>query len=163
VPVATIGGEPGGRAPIVVPDMEKIDHAGDEHTSIAEGKAEPGHDIFAGEVVKDVKSEAPLHPLPPVDDREIISVITTGTTAATSEGTDSATNSDTSTSEGSSSVTTTSSESPNTAGTSTSGTTAEAPHMDEQKEGPHMPAGPLREEEAEAEKVANELFGDAEK
>ncbi|KAF9456200.1 hypothetical protein BDZ94DRAFT_1178221, partial [Collybia nuda] len=132
-PVATIGGEADGRPPVVVPDVEKMDVAKDEHTSIAEGKAEPGHNVFAGEVVEDVKSEAPKQPLRPIDDREISSVVTTESTASSSEN-DSATNSDTSSTD-------------STSEESSSASTS--------------PAGPLKEDELEAQKAAQDLFPEA--
>ena len=50
VPLATIGGEPGGRAPIVVEDKHADVPGGrnDDQTSAMMGMAQPGHDVFAG-------------------------------------------------------------------------------------------------------------------
>jgi dolichyl-phosphate-mannose-protein mannosyltransferase len=77
-PVATIGGEPGGRPPVVVedPQQAKEQDKADDTTSIVLGKVEPGRDIFADKAAKnDVKSQvAPI--APPVDDREISQVVT---------------------------------------------------------------------------------------
>lgn len=62
VPVATIGGEPGGRAAIIVEDNAQEPEAVilEEHTTtIGVGKPEPGRDIFAGAPVKQVPSQPP--------------------------------------------------------------------------------------------------------
>lgn len=56
-PLATIGGEPGGRPPIVVDDQVPAVPVDQDQTTVAFGKAEPGVDIFAGEPAKDIKSD----------------------------------------------------------------------------------------------------------
>jgi hypothetical protein len=58
-PPVTIGGEPGGRAAVVVRDANAdtgADAGASEHTSLAAavGMPKPGRDIFAGESVQDV-------------------------------------------------------------------------------------------------------------
>ena len=70
--MATIGGEAEGRPPIVVdenipePPVDK-----DQTTVAAFGQAEPGHDVFAGEPKKDIKSDR-VDKLPlPADEKEI--------------------------------------------------------------------------------------------
>ncbi|THU78165.1 PMT-domain-containing protein [Dendrothele bispora CBS 962.96] len=52
VPVATVGGEPGGRGPAVVnnQDLNGEQKEGEENTSTYVNKVEPGRDIFAGDV-----------------------------------------------------------------------------------------------------------------
>ena len=72
-PVATIGGEPGGRPAVVVEDAPK--QANHDTTSVHVG-VEPGRDIFADKAVKDdVKSQAPSI-APPANDREFSHVVT---------------------------------------------------------------------------------------
>ncbi|KAK0455735.1 glycosyltransferase family 39 protein [Desarmillaria tabescens] len=64
IPVATIGGEPGGRAAIIVEDNAQEPEVinPEEHTTtIGVGKPEPGRDIFAGAPVKDVPSQPAKH------------------------------------------------------------------------------------------------------
>jgi len=68
--VATIGGEPGGRPPIVVADQVPGKSIEKEQTTVAFGKAEPGVDIFAAEPVKDIKSPHAAPSLP-ADEKEI--------------------------------------------------------------------------------------------
>jgi dolichyl-phosphate-mannose-protein mannosyltransferase len=58
-PVATVGGEEGGRGAIVVDDNLAQDPnypPGDSETHAQIGKIEPGRDIFAQEPIKEVKS-----------------------------------------------------------------------------------------------------------
>ncbi len=58
--MATIGGEPGGRAAIIVEDnaQEPVAAKPEEHTTtIGVGKPEPGRDIFAGAPVKEAPSQ----------------------------------------------------------------------------------------------------------
>lgn len=142
IPVATIGGENDGRPLVVVPDIEQADKSKEEHTSIAEGKAEPGRNIFEGNNVNDAKSAALKDPLPPVDVKEISSVIARESSAV---------------SDGDSSS---SSSSSATSSTSSSTATSSASDTDEQQVR-LKPAGPLGEAEAEAEKAASELYPDA--
>ncbi|KAF9027092.1 glycosyltransferase family 39 protein [Hymenopellis radicata] len=63
-PVATVGGEPGGRPAMIVEDKPQ-EAAPAEHTSVIVGMPEPGRDIFAGQPVKEVPSQ-PVPPQPPV-------------------------------------------------------------------------------------------------
>jgi len=57
VPVATVGGEPGGRAPVVVVDDNAAANQDQQHTStLIGGQAAPGHDIF-NQPKKEIKSE----------------------------------------------------------------------------------------------------------
>ena len=149
-PVATIGGEHDGRPLVVVQDIEKSHKSTEEHTSIAEGKPEPGRNIFEGKVVNDVKSEVPKHAPPPADVKEISSVVTRESKTSESEST--------------SSSSSTSSD-PSTAASSSTSTTATSVGDQHQTDGQQVridkPAGPLGEAEAEAEKAASELYPDA--
>jgi dolichyl-phosphate-mannose-protein mannosyltransferase len=154
VPVATIGGEQEGRPVVVVPDIEQAEKPKEEHTSIAEGKPEPGRNIFEGEPVKNVKSETPKDPVPPVDHKEISSVITKESKAVS----DSSSNSGSSSSD---TGTTTSSSGSSDTGSSSSASTSSASQTEVQNDGIQKPAGPLGEAEAEAEKAASELYPDA--
>ncbi|KAF8919457.1 glycosyltransferase family 39 protein [Mucidula mucida] len=63
-PVATVGGEPGGRPAMIVEDKPQ-EAAPAEHTSVVVGMPEPGRDIFAGQPVKEVPSQ-PVPPQPPI-------------------------------------------------------------------------------------------------
>ena len=147
VQVSTIGGEHGGRPLVVVPDIKQADEPKKDHTSIAEGKPEPGRNVFEGEVVNDVKSIVPKVPPPPVDVKEISSVITKESKAAL-DGDGNSSSSSSSSSSGSS-----------TAMSSSSASSAnDMPQTDERAK---KPAGPLGEAEAEAEKAASELYPDA--
>jgi dolichyl-phosphate-mannose-protein mannosyltransferase len=149
--VTTIGGEHDGHLLVVVQDIEKAQKSTVEHTSIPERKLEPGHNIFEGEVVNNVKSKAPKHPPLPVDVKEISSVIMRESkTASESESTSrsSSTSSDSSTAAFSS--------------TSTTATlVGDKPQTDRQQVKLNKPAGPLGKAEAEAEKAASELYPDA--
>lgn len=60
--MATIGGERGGRGPVVVEDklgeaanLPPVDSV--DTTTLAFGQAEPGHDVFGGNVVEQVSSQ----------------------------------------------------------------------------------------------------------
>ncbi|KAG2108540.1 glycosyltransferase family 39 protein [Suillus cothurnatus] len=90
-PVATIGGEPGGRAAIVVEDKLGQDGAAlpeDEHgTAVPIGVPEPGRDVFAKDKQKEIKSQMialPDVPVVNVDEKEI-SVVAFEPTSAASE------------------------------------------------------------------------------
>jgi dolichyl-phosphate-mannose-protein mannosyltransferase len=72
-PVATIGGEPGGRPPVVVDEQIPVMPIEKEQTTVAFGQAEPGVDIFAGEPIKDIKSNHEVAPSLPVEEKEISS------------------------------------------------------------------------------------------
>ena len=78
VAVSTIGGEPGGRAPIVVQDKPVVPAVEEEdQTSVIIGKAEPGRDIFASDSAKAIQSENMLKvdTLAVVAEKEISTVI----------------------------------------------------------------------------------------
>jgi dolichyl-phosphate-mannose-protein mannosyltransferase len=90
-PMATIGGEPGGRAAIVVEDKLGQDGAAspeDEHgTAVPIGVPEPGRDVFAKDKQQEIKSQRialPDVPLVNVDEKEI-SVVAFEPTSAASE------------------------------------------------------------------------------
>lgn len=79
-PVATIGGDPGGRPLLVVdekiPDVPVVDEA---QTTITFGRAEPGRDIFAGQPAKEINSDqTTLAPI--TEDKEISSVFSQSST-----------------------------------------------------------------------------------
>lgn len=151
-PVSTIGGEHDGRPLVIVSDVKQADGPKEDHTSIAEGKPEPGRNVFEGEVIKDVKSMAPKDPPPPVDVKEISSVITKESKAASDGGSSS--------SSSPSDVNTAVSSSSSSSSTATS-STGNIAQTDEQRLKAEKPAGPLGEAEAEAEKAASELYPDA--
>jgi dolichyl-phosphate-mannose-protein mannosyltransferase len=154
VPLSTIGGEPGGRAPIVVQD--KFAQVADapppqnDHTSVVVGMPEPGRDIFAGEPAKGIKSEVrPSQPPPP--QKEISSVMSEQTTTPESETTPVSTleSSDSNSATRSNPDTTSPEKQPET----TDGNAEEKDKL----------AGPLGEAEAEADRAAKELYPDADK
>jgi len=165
VPIlSTVGGEQGGRAPIVIENENIIQDAApfENVKTVADpGKAEPGRDIFAGEPEKDIKSSNIV--FPPAENireqKEISSVnvgislsssTTTTTTPTTSDGTQTIEESD-----GSAASTVAASEtaarSDSTIESSSGGDAAKV-----------QVAGPLGEAELEAQKVANELYPEAE-
>lgn len=117
---------------------------------------EPGRDIF-GEKAKDIKSQAPVEP--PVEapvEEKVISLVDTQSAAPTAE-IEQPKKEDVKSAPGDS---------------STDGTTAEKKTGEEEKSAdastvkpledakPKPLAGPLGEEDAEADKVAKELYGD---
>jgi len=119
-----------------------------EHTSAFVVKPEPGHDIFAGE--QDVRSKA--RPPPVVDEDAIIEAVlqvTTGTDAAKEESAPAPASSD------AESVASSQAASSEAAADASSSAGANA------KPAKQQPAGPAGEAEAEAEKVAKELYPDA--
>lgn len=80
VPGATIGGEPGGRAPVVVDDLPEIVLVANAETSttIPLGGPEPGQDIFAQQEVKEAKS-VPVSELPsPEENERVVSIVSAG-------------------------------------------------------------------------------------
>ncbi|KIM42741.1 glycosyltransferase family 39 protein [Hebeloma cylindrosporum] len=82
--LSTIGGE--GRAPIVVEQKNGEGVIDKPVTAAVLGKAEPGRDIFAGEAVKDIKSDALVvdrKQAPPAElEKEISSVVAPHATTA---------------------------------------------------------------------------------
>jgi dolichyl-phosphate-mannose-protein mannosyltransferase len=81
--VTTIGGEPGGRAPIVVEGNAAPKPPAAEHTTVVVGKPEPGRDIFAGEPAKNVKSSDAGPPREPEMPKvKVVSEVNTATTPA---------------------------------------------------------------------------------
>jgi dolichyl-phosphate-mannose-protein mannosyltransferase len=158
VPLSTIGGEPGGRAPIVVQD--KFAQVADapppqnDHTSVVVGMPEPGRDIFAGEPAKGIKSEIrPSQPPPP--QKEISSVISEQTTTSEPEAAPV------------SSLESTSSSSAKAASHSNPDTTSPPEKLQDTTDGDSEAkdklAGPVGEAEAEADRAAKELYPDADK
>ena len=168
--LSTVGGEQGGRAPIVVEDknIQAADTAPEKIETMADpGKAEPGRDIFAGEAVKDIKSSnVPVQPpAEPVREQKEISSVNFGVTSSSS----SPSSSPSSSSSSSSSSTTsdgTAEESANSAASTISSETATDTTSIESSSATAAAAkvpvaGPLGEAELEAQKVANELYPDA--
>lgn len=144
--LSTIGGEQGGRAPIVIQDKNLEAAVLDDTVTIADqGKAQPGRDIFAGNPVKDIKSDTlPVQPPEPVREQKEISSVIVGTltSSSTSPSSDSGSLSSSSSSD------------------SRKGTEeSTSPAME--AEAAKQRAGPLGEAELEAQKVANELYPDA--
>jgi len=148
--LSTIGGEQGGRAPIVVEDKNvQAAAAPDESATIADpGKAEPGRDIFADVPVKDIKSDAlPVQPPEPVREQKEISSVIVGTLTSSSASP----SSDSESSSSSSSDSSEGAEESDSAALTITQSEAVRLHT----------AGPLGEAELEAQKVANELYPDA--
>lgn len=137
-PVTTVGGN--GRAVVVVDDnmAQNADAPpSQDHTSIAVGMAEPGRDIFAAQPKKEVKSEDPSA-APPAEEKDISTVgLQSSSTASQSESTGSE--------RSSSGVDTVSAGSSQNQDANTDA---------------HKPEGPLPEAEAEASRVAKELYAD---
>ena len=123
------------------------------------GKAEPGRDIFAGEPVKEIKSDhLQGQPPAPVREQKEISSVVVGTlpSSSTSLSSDS---------KPSSSLSSSSLSSDSSIGADTSNSASETPAQPQTTEGAMKPqvAGPIGEAELEAQKVANELYPDAAK
>lgn len=156
IPVSTIGGEPGGRAPIVVQDKlaEAVDALPpqDGQTSIVVGMPEPGRDIFAGEHAKGIKSETPAAE-PPAPKKEISMVISEQTTTSEVQ-TESAPPTE---SIDSISLETASSSSLD----ATSAVETQQETTQDVKTDIEKVTGPLGEAEAEADRAAKELYPDA--
>jgi len=146
---ATIGGEPGGRLPVVVDDLPESVLVADAETSIAIplGAAEPGRDIFAQEEVKEAKSVPPSSNIvPPEEDKRVVSVVSVGgkvhvVQEASSDG---------------------ASQSPTPAAaeqqTSVSAEPAHESGVPGEQEGRQKPEGPLDQAEALANEAAQELY-----
>ena len=172
--LSTVGGEQGGRAPIVIEDknIQAADAAPEKVETMADpGKAEPGRDIFAGEAVKDIKSSnVPVQPpAEPVREQKEISSVNFGVTlpssSASSSPSSSSSSSSSTASDGtaeesaSSAASTVSSE---TATSQSDSTTIESSSSSSATTAVKVQvAGPLGEAELEAQKVANELYPDA--
>jgi len=162
VPVlSTVGGEQGGRAPIVIEDKNIQAVSDNSETMVDPGKAEPGRDIFAGEQVKEIKSSnVPVQPPPePVREQKEISSVNVGAAPPSSSSSSSSSPSPSSTRDGTAEESASSagvaSETATTIESSSSAAAAAAAKV--------QAAGPLGEAELEAQKVANELYPDAEK
>jgi dolichyl-phosphate-mannose-protein mannosyltransferase len=155
VPVSTIGGEPGGRVPVVVADKGNFQGEKpiqEKQTSTIGVKAEPGPNVFAGDPQVGAQSQVVPDQAPRVQ-KDVESVITSSTAKSTVQDTSSASSSDSqslvsSVSESSSHVTQT---------TSKDDATTQQPAV-----GNHLKAaGPLPEADLEADRAALELFPDA--
>ena len=144
--LSTIGGEEGGRAPIVIEDKNIQAAAPESVETMADpGKAEPGRDIFAGEPVKDIKSNSvPVPPPEHVREQKEISSVNVDTLSSSSP---------------------TASDSAEESASTAASVASETAQPDATKESAAtkvQAAGPLGEAELEAQKVANELYPDAE-
>ena len=148
--LSTIGGEEGGRAPIVIEDKNPQAAAPDDTVTMADpGKAEPGRDIFADAPVKDIKSDTlPVQPPEPVREQKEISSVIVGTLTSSSASSSSSSDSKSST---------TTNDSSKGTEESSSAAVSEAAESEAAK----VKAGPLGEAELEAQKAANELYPDA--
>ena len=160
-PIATIGGEPGGRAPIVVEDKLGQDAVAapedDPTAAVPMGAAEPGRDVFAEDEQKKIKSQMIAPDTSVVEDEKEISVVKF-------EPTDGATEPAPASSENEGDST----------GTRTNGTEdegvpeaienleeMEAFGVGEDTDDSRMSHRPLDHEEAIADQVAYELYPDA--
>ncbi|THG94769.1 hypothetical protein EW026_g6769 [Hermanssonia centrifuga] len=144
--VVTVGGERGGRGAVVVEDnLEKAANLpvkdSPDTTTLAFGQAEPGHDVFGGDRVEQVKSEGTPAVKPVEDDRESKEISEIQTPApGTQEDSQEPVASET---------------------ISLSASSTESASIDSQVESDKT-QGPSEEGEAEAEKARNELFPDDE-
>ena len=166
--LSTIGGEQGGRAPIVIED-KNIQAAGaaapEKVETIADpGKAEPGRDIFAGEAVKDIKSSNVKPPPEPVREQKEISSVNVGVPLSPSSSSSLSSSSSTTIRDGTAEEFASSAAVASETGTAKSdATTIESSSSSATTAAKVQVAGPLGEAELEALKVANELYPDAEK
>jgi dolichyl-phosphate-mannose-protein mannosyltransferase len=167
IPVATIGGEPGGRAPIVVEDKvqkDPKDLSQNDHTSVAEGQAEPGPNIFASGPAKDIQSQGNPAIHAPKLDIEPSSIVTTSSTAAMDTEKKMATDAKFPAESSLSSPTNSQPTSDMNADSSrTADPTQESGTTSSERTEIRKPVGPLPEAAAEADRAANELFPDAAK
>ncbi|KAI6003482.1 glycosyltransferase family 39 protein [Pisolithus orientalis] len=86
VPSATIGGEPGGRAAVIVDDVLDVPVAGGEtSTMISLGGAEPGQDVFAQGEIKEAKSSQPRPEVVSSEENERVVSVVGGTAEGTPE------------------------------------------------------------------------------
>ncbi|KIM79512.1 glycosyltransferase family 39 protein [Piloderma croceum F 1598] len=155
-PVATVGGEPGGRPPVLVNDQ--IPPVEKEHTTVAFGKAEPGVDIFAGDAVKDIKSEHAA-PSPPAEEKEISSAFSKPSSTETSVDTEKKKGE-----EPANAASSSTSEPIAAAGKEADFSIQTHPATEAKDEEGHAhknPQGPLDEPAAEANRAAKELYPEA--
>jgi len=163
--MATIGGEPGGRAPIVVEDKLGQDEAAppqDDHsTALPIGAAEPGRDVFAKDGQKEIKSQTIAFDAPVVVDDKEISVVKVELTNATPESASGAQEEDTVMHEGHVSTSSRDGEPENQMVPEAIETLREAVEVGKDSDKLRVPQGPLDHEEAIADQVAYELYPDA--
>ena len=175
----TVGGEADGRPAIVVPDNKPFIHEADQiaagnqehHTSIVEGKPEPGHDVFAAQ--EDAKSASvsehqdaePAQQHQPTTEKEkevsAIGVVPGGVHGPVVGGTEkSGKESTTVVAEEKKDTTTVKPEKEDekAAAVQTTTTAATEQNADTNNNKKPKTAGPLGEAEQEAERVAQELF-----
>ena len=145
VPGATIGGEPGGRAPVVVDDLPEFVPVADAETSVAIplGAAEPGRDIFAQQEVKEAKSVPASKILPPEEDKRVVSVVSVGGKVHIASEVSGEETSQSPAAEQQ---------------TSASAEPANESSAPSEEEGRHKPEGPLDQAEALANEAAEELY-----
>ncbi|KAK2459324.1 hypothetical protein APHAL10511_008679 [Amanita phalloides] len=178
VPVATVGGEPGGRAAVVVDDVGQAADAGnnreEEHqtSTLIGGQAEPGRDVFE-RPVKEIKSADAVVGAGAGGDGEgevggepkVISVITqqrkvqvqgVGESKESEEKAGEKTDKD-----GEVTNDKEKSEKDKEKSEKDEEKDKDKEKKEDKKPGGGKPAGPLPEAEAEAEKVAQELYPDA--
>ncbi|KAF8844790.1 glycosyltransferase family 39 protein [Paxillus ammoniavirescens] len=156
-PVATIGGEPGGRAPIVV-DEDEQPVIPEANTAIPSGAvAEPGRDVFAKEDEKEVKSVAGGTGLPDaVDGERVVSVVSAEPTGDMPEKKEEEAKGETRVQRQSEPPASVSVEEP-----PASGAKVEEEVKIEEALTAVKPEGPLDHEEALADQVAHELYPEA--
>lgn len=173
VPVATVGGEPGGRGAIVVPNPAAIAPE-PEASSVVIGKVEPGYDVFGAGKEEGVsisvgqKLDQEMKGGEEKEEKEISSVgggsLTTSdtSTAATSESTTEISKSPTN-ANADMKANSESKKAEGTAEDKTATTAGDAKKEDEKKAGAEKgkAAGPMDELDMEAAKVAQELYPDA--
>ena len=164
VPVSTIGGEPGGRVPIVVADKGKIQGEKpplhEKQTSTIGIKAEPGPNIFAGDPKVGAQSQgAPDQPFGVQNMKDVKTVITSSTETSAVKDTTTPSSGQASSSLDSQSSGSSVSESSSLATKTTP--KEEATTVEASDDLVHRKAGPLLEDEQEADRAASELFPDA--
>ncbi|KAF8686106.1 hypothetical protein AX14_003951 [Amanita brunnescens Koide BX004] len=156
MPVATVGGEPGGRAAVVVDDVHAGADAGQEQqtSTVIGGQAEPGRNVFEKPVEGVKSAEVPVHAGGDAEgevggEPKVISVITQQQQVQQEKGSGN----------GDKEVKVEIEEQKKTE--EQTATEAQATDDKAQVLGGGKPARPLAEAEAEAEKVAQELYPDA--
>jgi dolichyl-phosphate-mannose-protein mannosyltransferase len=161
VPVSTIGGEPGGRVPVVVADKGNFQGEKpiqEKQTSTIGVKAEPGPNVFAGDPQVGAQSQVVPDQAPRVQ-KDVESVITSSTAKSTVQDTSSVSSlAESSSSSDSQSLVSSVSES----SSHVTQTTSKDDATTQQPVGNHLKAaGPLPEADLEADRAALELFPDA--